>query len=451
MKLTKSVVDGLTCPPDKFDVLVFDSELRWFAVRVTKAGTKVFLYQYKRGKRVRRLILGRSDEITPAQARKLAEIARGREQAGGDPVAERKGEIAAEEAEMQALRERRKVDALTLDRLIDEWDRKHLAHQKPRYRLEAVSRIRSSLPALLTMPAHAIDTKTLRQALDKLASEGRPTTDAPPVLALKKRGKGVSPRPAKPIPDTARRVRAYGHALFNWAVDQELVAENPFARIKLGGGVKERERYLSDAEIGEVWRAAERMGWPWGPFFRVLMLTLQRKSEVAGMAWAELAPDRTTWELPGSRVKNGKAHVVHLAEPAREILQAVPRILDSPLVFTKTGREPVSGFSVAVRRLNARIMGERTKLAAAAGREPAPFVPWWLHDFRRTGVTTMARLGVPETVADRILNHVKGGNRGVMWVYQRHEYDKERRAAMELWAAHVLKVAAIEAPGEAET
>ncbi len=200
------------------------------------------------------------------------------------------------------------------------------------------------------------------------------------------------------------------------------------------------DRVLTDAEIGEVWRAAGLLGWPWGPYFRFLLLTLQRRGETAGLAWAELSPDLALWELPGCRTKNGKPHLVHLAEPARAILRAVPRLAGSPLAFTTTGTTPVSGFSHAKRRLDAAILAERAKRAAEAGdgRPPASPVPWGGHDFRRSGATVLARLGVRWEVADKALNHVKGAIQGVAAIYQRYDFLAEREAALNVWAAHVL-------------
>jgi hypothetical protein len=63
-----------------------------------------------------------------------------------------------------------------------------------------------------------------------------------------------------------------------------------------------------------------------------------------------------------------------------------------------------------------------------------------MHDFRRTGVTVLARKGVRWEVADRLLNHVGGAIRGVAAVYQRHDFLAEREAALATWAAHVLAV-----------
>ena len=84
MKLTKSGIDALTCPPDKQDVMFTDSEVKGFAVRVNTTGTKTFLFNYRFAGKPKRLVLGQYGALTLAQARKLAEAARGCVMAGGD-------------------------------------------------------------------------------------------------------------------------------------------------------------------------------------------------------------------------------------------------------------------------------------------------------------------------------------------------------------------------------
>jgi hypothetical protein len=430
VKLGKREVDALTCPPERRDCLVFDEDLTGFGLRVTRKGTKTFLFQYHRGALVRRLRLGRYGDITPAQARRLAEAARGKVAAGRDPAAEH---AAAIEADAEAARQRKRqaaADALTLERLIECWEEQHLAHRAERYRAEAVRALRRGFGTLLASPAAAIGTADVRRVLDAI-----PRPRVPPAGKADRTGAGQDRGVL------ARRIRAYGRACFAWAVKRELVPANPFASVSLESQEVARERVLSDAELGEAWRAAGALGWPWGPYLRFLMLTLQREAETAGMCWAELSPDLATWELPGARTKNRRPHIVHLAEPARAILRAVPRVDGSPLVFTTTGVTPISGFSHAKARLFVAIEGERAKAAEKAGHEPAPLAPWRLHDFRRTGVTVLARQGVRWEVADKLLNHAHGAIRGVAAVYQRHEFFAERQAALELWAAHIVAIA----------
>jgi hypothetical protein len=446
MKLGKREIDLLACPPDRKDRLVFDDELSGFAVRVTRDGAKVFLFQYRRGAAVRRVTIGRYGELTPAQARKRAVALRGRVAAGGDPAAERAAELAAEAEAARKRRQAAQADALSLGKLIELWAAKQLAAKSESYRREAQRALRVHLAGLLGLPAHGIQVATVQRALDGMQ---RPRVGAGAQAgAGKSRRKGPPSATATTGETQARRVRAYGRALYNWAMKRNLVPGNPFAAATVEGRDLPRERVLTDAELGEVWRAAGGLGWPWAAYLRVLLLTLQREREVAEMAWSELSPDLALWELPGARTKNGKPHLVHLAEPVRAILRGVPRMAGSPLVFTTTGRTPISGFGHAKARLDAAILAARAEAAAQAGGEAAPLQPWRLHDLRRTGVTVLARLGVRWEVADRVLNHVQGAIKGVAAIYQRHDYLAEREVALTTWAGHVLTAAAVDGNAE---
>jgi integrase len=438
VRLLKTEIDALVCPPGRRDMIVFDEDLPGFGLRVTDDGSKVFLFQYRRGKLVRRLRLGRYGELTPAQARKLATAARGQVAGGGDPAAERDAAIAADEAVAAELRRQAAADELTLEKLISLWDTKQLVHRSGRYKHEAPRALRAGLPALLDKPAHSLDVGALQRALDAIPIRKR--RKAP------KSGKEVSPAPATRTGTMARRVRAYGSALYGWAIKRGLVPSNPFAAIPDESRDVQRDRVLTDAELADIWEAAGTLGWPWASFFRVLLLTLQRESEVAGMRWDELADDFSTWNLPGARTKNRKPHIVHLAEPARAILQTAPRRDQCALVFTTTGKTQISGFSKAKARLDAAI----AKARLDADPKATPMPPWWLHDFRRTGVTVLARQGVRWEVADRLLNHVQGVIKGVAAIYQRHDYLEERQKALDLWASHVAGLA-VSAPIVAET
>lgn len=437
MKLTKPTLDTLTCPPGRKDRLIFDDSLPGFGVRVTATGGKTFILQYRRDGRLRRLALGRYGDLTLAEARRLAEAARGRIAQGGDPVTEAQAERAERSEAQQRAAVAAAEDAFTLDRLMQAWATERLTLRSRTYAREAVRMLRTVFVGLMGVPVARIDAPAIRAALSMRRGAGG---TAP-------RRKGPAPDMAPPGNTTLRRARAYLHAMFAWGMQQGLVTENPAASVHVDGRYKPRERFLTDVEIGEVWRAAGRMAWPWGAYFRMLTLTLQRGAEVAGMRWFELSADATRWELPGARTKNGKPHIVHLARPAQRIAATLPRVntrgdgSPSPFLFTVTGAAPISGSGHAKARLDGAIMTERIARAAATGQAPAPLIPWRLHDLRRTGVTVMARLGIRWEVADRILNHVGGAVTGVAAVYQRHEWLDERATALDRWAAHVLAVA----------
>ncbi|MGX7346960.1 tyrosine-type recombinase/integrase [Acetobacter pasteurianus] len=427
MKLTKSGIDALTCPPGKRDVMFSDSEVTGFAVRVNATGSKTFLFNYRFAGKPRRLVLGKYGELTLAQARKLAETARGRVLAGGDPVGEKKAQAHAYQAQIAEQAAQASANALTLDVLIDRWLAGALRDRAASYRRDAPQRIRYALPDFLERPAHSITQPEVQARLDDIAEQH---------------------------PTTARRLHAYGRAMYGWAVKRSLVPENPFAGAIVEGREVSRDRALTDLELGAYWRASGLLPYPFGPLFRLLALTLQRRSEVAGMKWDEIAPDLSTWTVPAERSKNGKAHIVHLSAPAQQVMAGLLRHTDpktgaiSPYVFTSTGRTPVSGFSAAVKRLEALMIEERTGYPATSQkiREKKPSAlqaqeGWRLHDLRRTGVTVMARLGIGPHVADRVLNHTEGTIKGVAAVYQRHEFLRERAAALDTWAAYVLNVA----------
>ena len=112
------------------------------------------------------------------------------------------------------------------------------------------------------------------------------------------------------------------------------------------------------------------------------------------MTRAELSEDSSTWNIPGTRAKNKRPHVIPLPPLAREIVAGVKQIAGKPgYVFTTNGRTPVSGFSKTKKRLDIAM----------------PAVPHWrVHDLRRTAATGMARAGADLHVIERALNHVSG-------------------------------------------
>jgi integrase len=163
----------------------------------------------------------------------------------------------------------------------------------------------------------------------------------------------------------------------------------------------------------------------YGRIVYLLALTGQRREEVGGMRWDELDLDARLWRIPPERTKNHRPHDVPLSGPALQILAKVIR-RDRPFVFGE-GDGPFQGWSKAKSALDKRI--------ADAGSTPAP---WRLHDLRRTVATRMGDLGIEPHVVEAVLNHVSGTKAGVAGVYNRSLYAGEKRAALALWADHVM-------------
>lgn len=219
----------------------------------------------------------------------------------------------------------------------------------------------------------------------------------------------------------ANRALAAIKKLFAWCLDRGTIETNPIAALKAPAKEVSRDRVLSDQEIVACWRAAEGEGFPFEPFAKLIVLTGQRRGEVAGMRWPELDLTQGVWTIPASRAKNATQHVVPLAPLAVLILQGLPRFAGSDFVFTTTGRTPISGFG----RLKAR-------LEKASGADD-----WRLHDIRRTVATHMAMMGVQPHIIEAVLNHKSGIVSGVAAVYNRHAYTQEKRVALTKWAEHV--------------
>jgi integrase len=223
--------------------------------------------------------------------------------------------------------------------------------------------------------------------------------------------------------------------VFKWCTEknQKILRANPYTGFTMPNPTVERERVLTLDELARVWHAAGDVGQPFGALVRVLILTGQRREEVAGMKEAEINRPRCLWTIPGDRAKNGKANPVHLTAPAIAEIDSTVRVGKKGLVFSTTGTTPFSGFGKAKARLDSLV---------SAGE------PWRLHDLRRTFATQLADLGVSQEVTEALLNHVSGTKAGVAGIYNRHDYAEQRRHALTAWARFVVDVVAHDAARE---
>ena len=409
-KLTDRLIGSLKVPAGKKDRIVFDSETKGLGVRVTKAGSRVFIVQWTdpATKEKQRLALGTWGKGTIPNARKAATAILGDVARGIDPIADRerqKQEAAAERAEA----------ALSVDALITKWADGHLATKRPKYAREAKRALRYAFAKHLKRPASRLTRAHVRNVLDGLVERG----NGPMAL----------------------RTAAYGRAAYNWAIGKEHVSGNPFAALKLSAEEKSRERVLADSELVEIWEAAIELGYPFGHWTRFAMLTLQRgRQEIAAMRRGEVSADGRTWEIPGSRMKNRQAHLVHLSAPARELLQSIEPFPGSDLVFTTGGKVPINGFSKPKAALDKIIVDGRAERAKASGTKPASLTPWTFHDFRRTGASKLAEWEFDTVAIDRLLAHRPTRLRGVANVYQKAELLKVRERALDAWGAFVARL-----------
>lgn len=261
---------------------------------------------------------------------------------------------------------------------------------------------------------------------------------------------------------TARRVGGLLKLLFKFAVSRDVIDADPAAALFLPGAEVQRERTLTDAEIKALWQATDpttrtaernRAGrlkphpsmYPWGAYFRLLLLTGQRRGEVAGMKWAAIDLDKATWTLEPDETKAARAQIVPLAPAAIDLLKSLPPLayehdggaIPSAYVLTTNARAPISDFSKPKKWLDETM----ERLLQAEG---TPLPGWRIHDLRRTVSTKLAQLGVDPFVRRRVLNH---SLEGVDKVYDRHDYLESKRAALDLWAKHLAEIVEGKTPG----
>ena len=140
----------------------------------------------------------------------------------------------------------------------------------------------------------------------------------------------------------------------------------------------------------------------------------------------ELSEDGETYgPSPSERTKNRRVHVVPLPPLTRQIIAAAGG--KGEFVFSTKGG-PVRPSAIG-SRIKKRL---DTHVKTAA--------PWREHDLRRTCATGMAELGVAPHIIEAVLNHVSGHRAGVAGIYNRAVYAAEKKAALELWAAHVERL-----------
>lgn len=215
------------------------------------------------------------------------------------------------------------------------------------------------------------------------------------------------------------RARSALSSLFRWAIQQGLAEHNP-VRDTERKPEEPRERVLSVAEMRAIWKATEG-GLPaaYCGVVRLLLLTGQRRLEVADLRWREVDVDAALWTLPGERTKNKRAHLVPLSAPAVEILLAMPTRGE----FVFGDGKGYRNWSQSKSRLDKRL----------------PLLPaWTLHDCRRGFATALAEeLDVPDRVIDAILNHLSGRGR-ITRTYIRAQHLAERAAALQEWAKFLL-------------
>tara|TARA_R110002124_G_scaffold102957_1_gene251390 strand:+ start:1327 stop:2538 length:1212 start_codon:yes stop_codon:yes gene_type:complete len=231
--------------------------------------------------------------------------------------------------------------------------------------------------------------------------------------------------PNKPVPRSALSCFAFLSAFYTWLLPQfDNIPANPCRDARKPKIGKPRERVLSDPEIRIFWKACDKIGFPYGVAYKLLLMTGQRRGEVLDSSWQEF--NGNIWTLPGERVKNKRTHILPLPSKVMEMIHLIPHKQGATKLFPIAGHpdKSLNSFNKGAAHLH-RIM---TPL-----NEGNPIADFRIHDLRRTVATGMQRLGIPIAVTEAVLNHVSGSMSGIASVYQRHDYLNEKREALEVW------------------
>jgi integrase len=383
MRLTVKNVEAMRPGAERREIP--DAHMPGLYLVMQPSGARSWAVRYRHHGQSRKHTLGSYPAVDLKAARALAGKALRAVAEGRDP--------GREKIEARAA----KVDSI--DHIIAEFLERHVRHSnRPRTAQETERLFRLHvLPRWHGRMIHSLNRRDVIDVIDRVVDAGAPIA--------------------------ANRTLTVVKTLFNWCIARDIITVSPAQGVKPPTVERARDRVLDDSELELVWQVAGKVGYPFGPLVQVLILTGQRRDEVAKMRWAEVDLEKRLWALPRERVKNDRPHEVPLSAAAISVLKAAPRLIGSPFVFTINGTSPSSGYGKNKKRLDALL--------------PASMPHWTLHDLRRSVASGLARLGVNLPVIEKVLNHSSGSFAGIVAVYQRHDFADEKRQALEAWGRHV--------------
>jgi len=402
-KLTDRTLQALKPAPSGTRYTMWDTETAAFGVRVTDKGRRTFIVMRRLpGERDPvRCVLGGYPDMTLKEARERADEVRADLKKGIDPREK------AEKQQREAARRRRD----TFAGVAEEFIKRHVSKLRTAHEVEAAIR-RDLVSHWGARPITNITRSDVIELLEEIIDRG----DG------KRRGH---------VSYAAHHALSYARKLFNWAIARDIYGldASPCDRVsakELIGAKEMRKRVLSDDEIRLVWRATAEVGYPFGPFVRMLLVTGQRRREVSETSWGEIGLADGLWTIPASRMKGNAAHEVPLPPLAVALLKGLPKFQGGAFLFSTTGGQvPINGFSKAKMRIDKAIA------------EHGQIEPWTFHDLRRTMRTRLSALPIMDEVKELMIAHRRPG---LHQVYDQHSFREEKRCGFELWAQRLLEI-----------
>ena len=418
-------------------------EGRGFALQVLPSGAKAFVYLYELNKNKGYLLLGQYPAISLTDARIAYNEAYKLVKKGVDPrghkkaVAEEKAK-ADMEAALQAEAAARAVADLekyTFENLLKDGIPENFApttveqlaavwfvhyskeNHTQRWQETALSCIRLHLlPSLGDCEITTVRHKHAVSLIQKIASD---------------------------VPGSARNTMKFCRQMFKYACRQEWAEIQPFQEITESVpkiAPKAKDRHLDDDEIVKAWDEISKASIS-GEIKRVLKLilvTAQRPGEVAQMHRDQIKG--RWWTIPAEVArKNEREHRVYLTNTALKLIGDGEGYI-FPSEKGKRGHVSPDALSQAINRgyLTDEVIKVVGNRQIKARKEPYfGMKPWSPHDLRRTARTNMARAGVSDEIGEEVINHIKPG---IVGVYNKYRYDKEKQEALKKWERFLLKI-----------
>ncbi len=385
--ITKRSIDAMQ-PGDMFA----DDDVRGFYARCLPSGEKTYGFRYRdrsTGQR-RWLSLGLHGQITPQEARNIATKHAGSVADGLDPLAVK---VASRAAAKAAKSNPEKTVADVLDEHMERYARKQAARsadEKERIFNKYIK------PVMGDRPVREVRRSEINAMLDKIEDNNGPVM--------------------------ADRTLAHLRKALAWHATRDDLFNSPIVRGMARVKPKERarDRILNDDEIRMLWNVLSEMKGPYPVLLKLLLLTAQRIGNAAAIRQDEIEGD--LWIIGGLQHKSKRESVVPLSKAAQVLLAALPSPKNGGFYISTNRIVPISGFSKAKHALDDAIAKERKRTGLGAMK------PWVVHDLRRTARSLMARAGVRSEIAERVLGHLIQGVEGT---YDRYEYIKEKREALE--------------------
>jgi integrase len=370
---------------------------RGFGVRVTAAGARAFILNYRLRGREYRFTIGGWPDWSALKAVREARDLRQRIDRGENPLEDR---VAPS-------------NTLTVASILDDFLVRHVRNKN--HPLRSAGEYESAFkrlvkPRIGNLGIYEVRRSHVVKMLDEIED-----------------GNG---------PVMADRTLAYVRKAFNWYATRDDQFSVPVVRGmgRIKPKDRARTRVLSDDEVRVIWPVLGQSG-TFGAFLKMLLLSAQRRDEVARMSRIEIGEDGI-WTIPAERYKTKRPNFVPLSKAALALITAQPKIIDCDYVFPSRAKTPYPRSGKSKAKLDKAVLAAM-KAQAKKAEKVEPIPNWRLHDLRRTAKTLMVRAGVRPDISERVLGHIIAGVEGT---YDRHSYADEKREALEKLAAMIDRV-----------